>query len=58
MFGRNKAQQASTTSVNHTGTASNTKNCNHEIYSGYRDGDFLVCSCHTCGHSWTRRVAR
>ncbi|WP_309110275.1 hypothetical protein [Saccharothrix sp.] len=57
MFGRNKAQQATTKPANDTSTATNTKKCNHEIYSGYREGDFLVCSCHDCDHWWTRRVA-
>jgi len=53
MFGRKKPQ-ATTTPTNST----NTKNCAHECYSGYREGDFLVCSCHDCDHWWTRRVSR
>lgn len=52
MFGRKKPQAA-------TKPASSTnKNCAHECYSGYREGDFLVCSCHDCDHWWTRRVSR
>lgn len=55
MFGRNKTRQATTTTA---ASNTNTTNCTHEGYSGYREGDFLVCSCNTCNHSWTRRVAR